>query len=930
MSTFLIDWENIQDLRYTTPLSIFIYNKIHYVKSWAGVWYQTCLLSEEKFGDISSFKINGRKRDMFSNDPINLIKPRRLKQSGYVELNYSARDTVVNIKELLMYFGMILSEVRIVVLAEIGSQAEMPASPVKTVKKTIISTKPAVSKPALSAFTYDEAEMIYQECMKQFQRKASAASVLSKLSLRIDKPQNKLVMARHQMMHLLSDGKLGLPCTDEVLRKVFNSHKESPGTKSTITEDPDNRKPKSADPIAVSVSSFETGFYDWAKEKYPNQLSDLYFSFSSINYHLKTQGFVDKNIFEVTQPEKAKKLIEMVQRSTLGKNGKFAIALSLYSSYISHHSPKNNTKAPAESENKSSVTMTPQDKKPVVCYLENDLISSIKKCNIRYLDERPSGHLWIFGAVIPFVRECKKKGVIFNFDTYFGSNTEFRAKDGWYTDQDFNTAASRTTDSITSRAQITTKSVQSSRANDSEKYLEVIRKDFCRGFTFGSSIELRRFRKLWYSHFGEDLSADDHKILSTIRSLTITSGGKSYLPETMLSENIRNTMLKYIAETFESGVSSIYFSALFDKFSDDLLNSQINNSEMLSDYLKAITENKYYFRTHCLSNSKTGESDVKSEIQNYLRNAGSVCSKERICEALSHIPKERISQTLSREPCFIHNSKGEYLLADIVDINESELEKISSMINSIIDEKDYVTDSELYDMIQKRTPEIIERYSFLTVAGFRDFLEFKLDRKFHFNNKIISKENNLSITKVFADFCKHNSRFTIDQLDGLKDDLNTQINFEQVYANSMRISASEFISLDSLNFDIQAVDSAIDNFFSKDYLLFSNIGSFMSFPYAGYSWNSYLLESYVFHFSKKFSLSHNSFSKGLTGAIVRKGSELEEFRVLFAHAAADSNVPLSEKDVMSWAVANELTATRRYSDISYVLSSAKKLRNSKG
>lgn len=121
MSTFLIDWENIQDLRYTTPLSIFIYNRVHSVKSWADTWYQTCLLSEEKFGDISSFKINGRTRDMFSNDPINLIKPRRLKQSGYVESNYSARDTVVNIKELLMYFGVILSEVRIVVLAEISS-----------------------------------------------------------------------------------------------------------------------------------------------------------------------------------------------------------------------------------------------------------------------------------------------------------------------------------------------------------------------------------------------------------------------------------------------------------------------------------------------------------------------------------------------------------------------------------------------------------------------------------------------------------------------------------------------------------------------------------------------------------------------------------------------------------------------------------------
>ena len=79
MSTFLLDWEDTQDLRYTTPLSIFIYSRIHYVKSWADAWYQVCLLSEKEFGDISSFKILGRRRNMFSEDPINLIKPHKLK-----------------------------------------------------------------------------------------------------------------------------------------------------------------------------------------------------------------------------------------------------------------------------------------------------------------------------------------------------------------------------------------------------------------------------------------------------------------------------------------------------------------------------------------------------------------------------------------------------------------------------------------------------------------------------------------------------------------------------------------------------------------------------------------------------------------------------------------------------------------------------------
>lgn len=931
MSTFLLDWEDIQDLRYTTPLSIFIYSRIHYVKSWADAWYQVCLLSEKEFGNISSFKILGRRRNMFSEDPIDLIKPHKLKLSGYVELNYSAREIVANIKELLMYFGVILSEVRIVVSAESGYQAKTPAAPVKRVEKAITPPKPAVSKLTSSGITSDEAELIYQECMKQINGKASAAGVLSKLFLKIDKPKNELVTARHQMMHLISDGKFGIPCTNEILNKIYLSHKSKPNSTS-VTQDRDDKTTANAPQTdADTTASYETGFYEWAKINYPNRLSDLYLSFVSINHNLKAQGLVKHTLFEETKIEKAKKLIDLMRRSSISKNAKNYNALSLYYYYIKTYAPQIDASKDITPPSSKIVTSPTQPTHMSgVSSLGNDLISYIKKCDIRYIDERPYGHLWIFGAVIPFVRGCKKKGVVFNFDTYFGGNDEFRAKDGWYTDQDFNTASGGTTDSITSRAQTATSAVQPPRVNGSEKYLEIIKSDFSRGFTSGSSIELRRFRKLWQGHFGEELSADDYKILSTIRSLTVTSGGKSYLPETMLGEDVRNRMLKYIDETFTSGVGSIYFSALFDRFSDDLLNSQINNAEMLGDYLKAVVGDKYYFRTHCLSNSKTSESDIKSEIQNYLRNAGSVCSKERICEALSHIPKERISQTLSREAFFIHNGKGEYLLVDIVDIDESELEKILSMINSIIDEKDYITDSELYDMVQKKYPELIERYSFLTVAGFRDSLEFKLGGEFHFNNKIISKEENLSVGKVFADFCKHNTRFTIGQLEGLKDDLNAQINFEQVYANSMRISETEFVSLDSVYFDAQAIDSAIDNYFSKDYLLFSDIRSFMSFPYAGYSWNSYLLESYVFHFSKKFSLSHNSFSKGLTGAIVRKGSELEEFRVLFARAAADSNVSLSEKDIMSWAVANEITATRRYSDIGYVISSAKKIRDSKG
>lgn len=1007
---FTLDWDNFQDLRYTQPISIKMSKNLIFVRSWADLWYNVCLTMEEQHGDISSFNVQGRHRDIFSNDPINLIKPKKLKRSGYLETNYSAKDIAILVRELLLYYGELLSLVTITVAsqedksaftvsqspvsdstkskiktstqevsasspnddeftighaetiysicykqvhklltpdqAEINLEKKLPQRPhrvylarlqmlylisngkigIPCTNKTLryVYEKHSNIQAASSAniseslprntrkFTHDEAELIYTECMKQYSGKASSASVLSKLNIKISKTKEEISLAKQQMMYLISNGKNGLPCSDNMIRKIYEEHQNSSITSQPISE--------------LDAEALKKEFFNWLASKNIKDLGSYYIVFSEINYSLVKTGVLQQNMFELRDIGSVKNLVEYVLNSKHGRSRINGEAIREYSEFMQMKLCGSKPIANASSLSPSLGASLKQAGK--IC-LNSTLVESLKSSKIKFLDERPLGHLWIFGNVLPFIRECRNHNVRFTFDTYQGSNTSFVLMDGWYTDQELPNEPSHTKP-ISETPQKSNLNSYAPVVRDKEKYEELLRSEFSRGIKQDSAIEMKRFRKVWENHFKSENKSSDNEIKTAISSLTITSGGKSYLPETMLSSDIRDKIADYIKTKFANGVDSIYYSAIFEKFSDELVESQISDSGMLKDYLRSTLNSQYYYNSQCISKERHKETDVSRELRNYLFSAGSICTKEQIFNALSHIPQDKISQELAGDQRFVRNSKGEYFIADIIDLSDSELEKISGIISGAISEKDYISDTELCSAIESRYPEIYERYSFVSTIGFRDALKYKLKGKFFFKAKIISAEMNLSVGKVFADFCKSNSSFTMEQLNMLKDDLDTQIYFDSVYDNSVRTSEEQFVSADSIHFDIEQTDKAIEQFFYRDYILFSEISSFMSFPYVGFQWNSYLLESYVYRFSKKFSLSHNSFSKTLTGAIVRKGSKLEDFSSLLAQALADSGTELTENAAINWIFQNDLTATRRFSGIDKVLHSAKAIRNSKG
>ena len=70
----------------------------------------------------------------------------------------------------------------------------------------------------------------------------------------------------------------------------------------------------------------------------------------------------------------------------------------------------------------------------------------------------------------------------------------------------------------------------------------------------------------------------------------------------------------------------------------------------------------------------------------------------------------------------------------------------------------------------------------------------------------------------------------------------------------VRISATELVRRDKVQFDVDAVDDALEKMYPNEYTALKDITLFLSLPAASVRWNGYVLESYLRDYSKKFRL----------------------------------------------------------------------------
>ena len=464
------------------------------------------------------------------------------------------------------------------------------------------------------------------------------------------------------------------------------------------------------------------------------------------------------------------------------------------------------------------------------------------------------------------------------------------------------------------------------------RYKELLDKFFQKGFRMESSLDMKKLRKFYQEQYGTELSDEDALVCQDISSVTILHEGKAYLPDSMLSQEKKEKLLQYIEDKFVSGCDAIYYSALFSEFEEAFQGERIYTPEMLKTYLSYINKGNYVLQRSYLAKDYTVQMNPEDDIREYLKEAAGPVEVERLAAELSYIPEQKIKFALSTNNDFIWNTTGEYFYEDCVHFSNSELEWISQFIMDGIEERDFVTGNELVEAVETHFPDIKEMYQWITPVGMRNVIGYKLNDRFSFNGNIISKYGeDLSMAEVYAKYCRKHSRFTLDELNVLKQELGSTIYFDEIYANSLRISQNEFVSQDMAQFDVEATDDAIGRICTGQYMSLQEIRDFGTFPYAGYPWNEYLLEHFVANYSQKFMLLHIGYSANVcAGAIVKQASSFKDFNDLLVDILANSNIVLDEDSALEYLRQQGYIARRRYSDIGRIVTEAKVVRSKKG
>lgn len=450
---------------------------------------------------------------------------------------------------------------------------------------------------------------------------------------------------------------------------------------------------------------------------------------------------------------------------------------------------------------------------------------------------------------------------------------------------------------------------------------EILKKAFRRGIKSYSIMDRKMFINAYAEQFGEVLSDDE--VVKRISKESFTFDNRLFLPKAVVNKQIAESIRDYVENYFVQQ-EILFYDVLFNVFKEQL-NSLIYSPKMLAAFIEyTFIGTPLFFREKYFSYSQSAKPDISSEVIDYLIRMDRPCSYDEIYAELSHLKKEDIYSILHyNNPEILGNSKTEYFHVEVAHISSRERNILEAYCDRLLGSSRYITCNEIIENLPLIDAVLYEKCEGrFTKLGIRRILTYHLRTSFDVMTGIITRKGEQMTPKdVFADFAKRHPTFTIDDVQELAGYTGTVPYWDSVHSNAIRINSKEFVSDEMLDFDIDAIDDAIA-FYCDDYLSLAGITDFMRFPSCGYSWNIYLLQEYVYRFSKVFKLLFLGFAKGnASGVIVKKQLEYSDFDSVVVDALSKTDITV-KRDAMDYLCVCGFITDRRYKKVEELLKKA--------
>lgn len=465
-------------------------------------------------------------------------------------------------------------------------------------------------------------------------------------------------------------------------------------------------------------------------------------------------------------------------------------------------------------------------------------------------------------------------------------------------------------------------------------FKKILSDKFSKGLRIKSPIDLNRFKELYIKVTGGPCDMSNEELSSVLKECGVESDGKLYVVDRMMPTELKDELKDYIDTCLSSGKGYVFYECLFHHFNDQLLDTQIANNNLLCTYLKFLYEDKVYFGPNYMALYNNVVVDVDKEVIAFMHNQWQLMDEDKVVETLSYLPENAVRKAFNHnQNVLISAGAGKRFHIDMFDISTEELSRISTAIDTYINEYQFMGSDELIKYVQQSVPEVINNNHDIPELGIRKALAVLLIDKFDFNKAVISRKGeSLSAGEAMLAFAKCHEQYMLEEVKHLAQSLSTTVNYhlESLLKYSIRINETDFVAKHKVKWDVDAIDKILLEYIvrTKCFCPIRDITCFSAFPECNYPWTHRLLESYLLTESKMFKLYFNgSLGQSKVCGIVsfKKGLDIS-FMEMIAVILSRNDVWTNKTEALDVLVSEGCIANRKYAEIETAISEALKLR----
>lgn len=457
-------------------------------------------------------------------------------------------------------------------------------------------------------------------------------------------------------------------------------------------------------------------------------------------------------------------------------------------------------------------------------------------------------------------------------------------------------------------------------AEANSEIVAVLKQHYEYGFKYDSIRELMRFRQ-FADEMGITLPEEDEALKASILSSGTVIDDKVYCK----SDDMLQELQRIVDDILSSGAVVIYYESLFENKQEWMESHVITSPDMLKEYLQYNISGCSFSKKFMVKGSRCSEKDAVTDELKRIWGAHPVESVYRLSDRLPYIPIGNIWRVISGNDLFVLASEGEYLFIDRFRITKDEEEDILDFVDDICEENGFAS---LCDVPLGSIEE--ENYELTRTAIYNAIYKKVLSGKYHLNGKILTKEKSeLDAVMLLKQYIKDKDECTFDEVADkvveLTGGINRQYAFQALYDDMVRVDKNRFVANRLVNFSIDEIDTVLAGFVTDNFCAIRDVTTFAMFPLCGQNWNHYLLESFCYKYSRRYSLHVIHFNDKNAGIIAEKNFN-KKYNEMLVIALARTDVELSPEVIGQYLFNTGYMAKSKYAKLGEIAQRASELR----